>query len=73
MTVILMFNVYWKERAFLVDKRGGNVVAGDLLLIVLAKIKTCLHCHSYRKEAYPQLDLIGNKELPYSQWLCKQR
>jgi hypothetical protein len=25
------------------------------------------------KEAFTQLDLIGNKELPCSKWLCKEK
>jgi hypothetical protein len=38
------------------------------------KKKPCLQCPACRlKEACPQLDLIGNKELPYSQLLGKER
>lgn len=41
---------------------------------VIPHLKTCLQCPAHRlKEACPQQDLIGNKELPYSQWLGKGR
>jgi hypothetical protein len=41
MAVIIMFKVYRKAKSFLVDKIGGKVVAGDLMLIVLSQKPIC--------------------------------